>query len=183
MLRKHTSTGADNVGAKQAGFTLVEVLIVVALIAILAVIALVTINPFEAQKRTRDARRLKEIGTLQGIIEQYVADNPSATGFTAESTDNASSNSCTTAGWLGINICNYANTIQHDPLNRTAEYTLTDGSSTTGALYYQVAIDANLRYRICTKLESAANASKLTEDGVANNFFEVYSSTNSPSCT
>jgi type II secretory pathway pseudopilin PulG len=161
----------------------VEVLIVVALIAILAVIALVTINPFEAQKRTRDARRLKEIGTAQGIIEQYIADNPNAAGITSESTDNSASNSCTTAGWLGVDICNYANTLAADPLNRSAEYTLTDGSSTTGAMYYQILIDANLRYRICTRLESAANASKLTEDGVANNFFEVYSSTNSPTCT
>lgn len=174
MLKKYRS---------QKGFTLVEVLIVVALIAILAVIALVTINPFEAQKRTRDARRLKEIGTLQGVIEQYVSDNPQAAGITSESTDNSGSNACTTAGWLGINLCNYANTIARDPLNRTAEYTITDGTATTGALYYQVLIDANLRYRICTKLESAANASKLTEDGIVNNFFEVYSSTNSPACS
>lgn len=167
----------------QKGFTLVEVLIVVALIAILAVIALVTINPFEAQKRTRDARRLKEIGTLQGVIEQYVSDNPQAAGFTSESTDNSGANACTTAGWLGVDLCNYANTIAADPLNRSAEYTLTDGTSTTGAVYYQVLLDATLRYRICAKLESAANAAKLTEDGIVNNFFEVYSSTNAPACT
>ena len=175
MLRKHTST--------EKGFTLVEVLIVVALIAILAVIALVTINPFEASKRTRDARRLKEIGTLQGVIEQYVSDNPAATGFTAVSTDNTGSTLCTTAGWVGIDLCSYANTISADPLNRSAEYTLTDGTSTTGALYYQVLLDDNLRYRICTRMESAANASKLTEDGVANDFFEVYSSTSADACT
>lgn len=175
MLRKHTST--------EKGFTLVEVLIVVALIAILAVIALVTINPFEAQKRTRDARRLKEIGTLQGIVEQYVADTPSASGFTAESTDSGGTNECTTDGWLGIDLCNYANTIAADPLNRSAEYTLTDGNPTTGNMYYQVLLDSNLRYRICTKLESAANAGKLSEDGVTNNFFEVYSSTAASSCT
>lgn len=173
MFKAHTSA--------QKGFTLVEVLIVVALIAILAVIALVTINPFEAQKRTRDARRLKEVGTIQGIIEQYISDNPSAPALDRESTDGT--NACTTDGWLGVDLCNYANTIALDPLNRTAEFTLSDGEPTTGPLYYQVTIDNELRYSICTRLESAANAGKLLEDGVANNFFEVYSSTAGPDCS
>ena len=169
MLQKHRSN--------EKGFTLVEVLIV------LAVIALVTINPFAAQQRTRDARRLKEIGALQGIIEQYISDNPSATGFTAASTDNAGSNACATTGWLGLDVCNYGNTVAPDPLNRAAEYTLSDGTATTGVHFYQVLLDGNLRYRICSKLESPSNSSKLTEDGAANNFFEVYSSSNAPACT
>ena len=172
MLQKHRSN--------QKGFTLVEVLIVVALIAILAVIALVTINPFAAQQRTRDARRLKEIGALQGIVEQYISDNPAAAGFTAFSTDNAASNACdgtaASPGWIGINVCNYGNTVAADPLNRAAEFTLSDGTSSTGVLYYQVQLDTNLRYRICARMESPSNAGKLTEDGNANNFFEVYSS-------
>ena len=57
----------------EKGFTLVEILIVVALIAILAVIALVTINPAEAQKKSRDARRVKELGTLQGVCLLYTS--------------------------------------------------------------------------------------------------------------
>lgn len=165
----------------QSGFTLVEILIVVALIAILAVIALVTINPAEAQKRSRDARRIKEMGTLQGILEQYLSDNPDFGGGTASSTDSSGSNSCN-AGWIGIDVCNYANTVPVDPLNRSAEYTLTDGAVTTGTLQYQVLVDDNLRYRICTRMESAANAAKLTEDGEANDFFEVYSSTDASDC-
>ncbi len=164
------------------GFTLVEVLIVVALIAILAVIALVTINPFEAQKRTRDARRLKEVGTLQGIMEQYIADNPSASAASAESTDNSAAVACGTTGWHGLDLCNYANTIAVDPLNRAAEYALTDGTATTGDVYYYYEIDANLRYTICSRMESQANSNKLLEDGITDNWFSVYSSTSGPSC-
>lgn len=167
----------------QKGFTLVEILIVVALIAILAVIALVTINPAEAQKRSRDARRIKELGTLQGIVEQYLADNPDFVGGTAASTD-AGGNSCS-SGWIsasGMDVCNYANTVPTDPLNRSAEFVQSDGTVTTGDVYYQVLIDANLRYRICTRLESAANQAKLGEDGTDNDWFEVYSSTAAAVC-
>lgn len=167
----------------QKGFTLVEILIVVALIAILAVIALITINPAEAQKRSRDAQRLKEIGVLQGMMEQYISDNPSATGFTSESTDNAASNNCSTTGWIGVNLCSYANTLPKDPINRAATFALAGGTSSTGPVAYQILLDSNLRYKICTRLESVANATKLTTDGVSNSYFEVYSATDGPTCT
>ena len=166
----------------QKGFTLVEILIVVALIAILAVIALITINPAEAQKRARDAQRLKEMGVMQGIVEQYITDNiGTISAMSAVST--GGTNGCTTAGWAGLNLCKYANTISQDPVNRSGEYTLTDGVVTTGTIGYQIQIDSNLRYRICSRMESAANAAKLTSDGIANNYFEVYWSTSAPVCT
>jgi len=174
----------------QKGFTLVEILIVVALIAILAVIALVTINPAEAQKKSRDARRIKELGTLQGVIEQYMSDNPDFGGVTATSNDAGATvkNSCNT-GWLSqgtnvMDLCNYANTIPVDPLNRSAEYVASsDGTVSTAAVSYQVIIDDLARYRICTRLESVANARKLNEDGLDNGFFEVFSSTSVADCS
>ena len=60
----------------QKGFTLVEILIVVSLIAILAVVALITINPAEAQRRARDTQRIKDLSSIQSIIEQYLAAHP-----------------------------------------------------------------------------------------------------------
>ena len=59
---------------RQKGFTLVEILIVVALIAILAVVALITINPAEAQRRA-----------ITSITQGYGGsdDSPGATGPTA----------------------------------------------------------------------------------------------------
>src|SRR3989344_8558415 len=59
----------------QKAFTLVELLIVIGIIEILAVILLVTLNPAEAQRKARDAKRIKDAGTLQVILEQAVADN------------------------------------------------------------------------------------------------------------
>lgn len=152
----------------------------VALIAILAVIALITINPFEAQKRTRDARRLKELGSLQGIMEQYISDTQNVPAMDRTSTDGT--NACSTDGWMGVDMCNYANTLSQDPLNRSAEFTLADGSATEGPIVYEAHIDAELRYRICSRLESSANSNKLNGDGVPNDWFELYSSTEAPLC-
>lgn len=170
---------------KEHGFTLIEVLIVVALLAILAVVALVAINPAEAQKKARDTQRLKETGDLQKVIEQYTADNPSAAGFTAASTANAASNACSTAGWLGIDMCNYANTMVVDPRNVGAAgvYITTATAAGTGGLQYQMLLNAAGQYRICTRLEAKANAGRLSTDGVANNFYEIYNSTSAPACT
>ncbi len=169
---------------KQKGFTLIEVLIVVALLAILAVVALVAINPAEAQKKARDTQRLKEAGDLQKVMEQYTADTPSAAAFTAASTANAASNACGTAGWLGIDMCNYVNTLVIDPRNTGSGgvYITTAGTASTGGLQYQVLLNA-AGYRICTRLEAKANSARLSSDGNANNFYEIYNSTSAPTCT
>ena len=51
------------------GFTLVEILIVVAIIGILASVALVGLGP--VQKRGRDARRISDLREAQSAIELY----------------------------------------------------------------------------------------------------------------
>lgn len=50
------------------GFTLVELLVVIAIIAILAVIVGVVINPIELRKRSNDAARLSDMANLQQAI-------------------------------------------------------------------------------------------------------------------
>lgn len=172
---------------KQQGFTLIEVLIVVALLAILAVVALVAINPAQAQKKSRDVQRLKEVGDLQKIVEQFIIDNGNpAAAITATSNATGKDGTCGTAtGWLTFDACPYANTVVRDPVNGAGLYVLgTNGTeaATNGTVNYRVNIDTSGRYRICAHMESKANYTRLNGDGVANNFFEVYNNTAAAGC-
>lgn len=50
------------------GFTLLELLIVVAIIAILSVILLLVLNPAETLKKSRDAQRISDMSTLKTAL-------------------------------------------------------------------------------------------------------------------
>ncbi|MDB5178053.1 MAG: fimbrial protein pilin [Candidatus Saccharibacteria bacterium] len=58
--------------AKQKGFTIVELLIVIVVIGILAAITIVAYNGI--QQRGRDARRLSDIGAIKKALELYKTD-------------------------------------------------------------------------------------------------------------
>ena len=57
------------------GFTLLEILLVVAIISILAGIVIVAINPARQLGSTRDAQRKSDIGTIYKAVNQYLIDN------------------------------------------------------------------------------------------------------------
>lgn len=58
---------------KKNGFTLVELLIVIALIAILSVAVLATINPIEQTNKARDARVQNDAAEVMNAAERYYA--------------------------------------------------------------------------------------------------------------
>lgn len=66
------------------GFTLLELLIVVAILAILAVILILVLNPAETMKQSRDTQRLSDMATLKTALGLYVTQkaNPSLDGQT-----------------------------------------------------------------------------------------------------
>ncbi len=59
----------------QKGFTIIELLIVIAIIAILATIVLVTYNG--AQAKARDSKRVSDINSIQTKLEEYYNENGS----------------------------------------------------------------------------------------------------------
>lgn len=89
------------------GFTLLEILLVVAAIAILAGIVILAINPAKQLGATRNAQRYSDVNTISNAVYQYSIDNdgtlPSSITVTpTEICGSTSSTQCTGLIDLGV---------------------------------------------------------------------------------
>ncbi len=169
-------------------FTIVELLVVIGIISVLAITLLVMLNPAEAQRRSRDAKRMKDISTIQAIIESYINDGGAAICTT---TPFCTSNSVTVGAatpnshpcaqgvagagnWIGPDLCVFAKTIPSDPINLTGRACV--GDATACELIYRFAMNTQGDYEINVRQEATGNAAKVTGDsGNSVEWVEVFS--------
>lgn len=168
---------------KSQGFTLVELLVVIAIIAVLAAVVVLIINPLELTRRSRDAARLTDLSSLQNAINVAVQESSGSasilcTGGSAGSGCTGDSNPGTPAnrksdgtGWVKVNLSAQQSvsvpTLPVDPTN-DATYHYTYGTNTPGAGQYPD------KWEIDAVLESQQYQSKMTTDGGDNdNVYEV----------
>lgn len=114
---------------KLKGFTLIEVLLVVAIIAILAGIVILAVNPAKQLADARNAQRKSDVTTLLNAIYQYAIDNngsvPTTVTDTATEICNTTGASCAGFVDLGVLTANgkYLVSIPSDPQSDTANST------------------------------------------------------------
>jgi prepilin-type N-terminal cleavage/methylation domain-containing protein len=161
------------------GFTLIELLVVVAIIAILALIVLLALNPVEMARRSRDSRRLSDLGTVRRAIDLALADGKTLPTGTSDY-DITTTDPTTTFG-TSLDVSKYLSVIPQDPANDGSTDTLqltnacgndVDNSHTKGSLYYHFQSDGDT-YILSTRLESKDNCAALSEDGNPDNAYEI----------
>ena len=167
------------------GFTIIELLIVIAILGVLAVALLITINPAEAQKKARDIKRLNDLKTLQTVIDQYISDGGVVAGAITtnaagvNTTGLAAGSQACTASWLAglttATLCTYTRTIPTDPNNGTSKSVVTGGTvaaptfTVVPVIYAAKIVGAD--YEINVMQESGSNAAKVLNDGSNNNSY------------
>jgi len=73
------------INKRRGGFTLVEIMIVVAIIALLAAIAVPGF--LRARKRSQASRILNDLRMIDSAVDQYAIETNRASGFSVPSTD------------------------------------------------------------------------------------------------
>ena len=128
----------------QRGFTLLEVLLVVAIIAILAGIVIIAINPSKNLGDTRNSQRSSDVTTILNAVYQYALDNngalPSSITTTATEICSTTGASCTTPATIDLGVLTtngkYVVSIPKDPqcpavcLSNGAGYTIMKDATT-----------------------------------------------------
>lgn len=143
---------------REKGFTLVELLVVVAIIAVLAGVVIVAINPAALLQKSRDATRLQDIENIHKAMSLAMAESEITLGVVASSNSGTGSQAVDGTGWVQFTIpvgktglSKYLPTLPIDPTN-TGTNVYTFGSTATD-------------YELNAVLESTDNAAKMSTDG------------------
>jgi len=138
------------------GFTLVELLVVIAIIGILSTLSVVSLN--SARAKSRDARRLSDIKQIRTALDMYY-DSSSTYPLSCTTTLGTGNCAClTSVGWTNTSTTNCTGTIfmqkvPSDPLSSASSYTSTSSGQS---------------YEIVYKLEANSASSTATPSSMGN---------------
>ncbi len=157
---------SKNINRKEAGFTLLELLIVIGIIAILATVVILAINPGRQFAQARNADRWSSVNTYSSLIYQLVVDQggtfptlpATATQVCKTGTLEAT---CTSGGLLNLSVLvsgGYTTALDVDPICNTCD----DCHNDNGTGYY-VHLDAENRLNVEAKCAELTQTIKVIQ--------------------
>ena len=172
------------------GFTLVELLIVIAILAVLAAAVVIVLNPGELLAQARDSQRLSDMDTLKNALAVYVAQvspielgacpgggrctaDPTATHgpfATTTCTFNAPTNNVTGTGWVDVDFSDV-------PGGSPIPFLPVDPTNSATYFYAYACDDAagsNYTFELDARLESQKHRVKMRTDGGSDNTCSSY---------
>lgn len=166
------------------GFTLLELLIVIAILAILATAVVLVLNPAEYLRQARDTQRMTDMDTLRNAINLYLSSTttPDLTvgvagdaarcmvGITSPFTLVCSTNATTAVTGTGWVLVNFAGLSEGSPLSVLPK----DPTNDTAHYYAYAADESANQYELNANLESTKYSANEGNDGGNNaNWYEV----------
>ncbi len=112
--------------SQSTGFTLLEILLVVAAIAILAGIVILAINPTKQLGDTRNAQRRSDVNTILSAVYQYAIDNDGTlpSTITTTTTEICASGAASCTGLIDLTVLTtnekYLTSIPNEPQKTNA---------------------------------------------------------------
>ena len=103
--------------SKLAGFTLVELILIMGILVLLISGAVVVVNPSEYLKKSRDNKRLSNLETLDRAINEFLLDNGRYPG-----TENILFSSTSPSGWIDEDLSQYTSVQPIDPSHDKGYY-------------------------------------------------------------
>jgi prepilin-type N-terminal cleavage/methylation domain-containing protein len=166
------------------GFTLVELLIVIAILAVLATATVVVLNPAELLKQARDTQRMTDLDTMKTAVAFYVTQ---ATALEMDHLTVGTGGNCTigTAGPFTNAVCSELATrttaghgwvdVDFDSLSGGSPVTILPLDPTQlGSYFYaykgnNTTVSPNYTFKLATRLESVKFRGKMLTDGGVQN--------------
>jgi prepilin-type N-terminal cleavage/methylation domain-containing protein len=188
-------TQKGSLPSQSKGFTLLELLIVIAILAVLATVAVLVINPVEYLRQARDSQRINDLAALKGALDLYTSATTTVSlgaclttagsaarctfaggtsPFLSPNNGNCGVNNTTGVGggitdWVDVN---FASLTGGSPLPKLP----LDPTNSTTYFYAYACSNTSNTYELDAKLESAKYGPMAASDGGNHAFYEIGSS-------